>query len=531
MAIRLPDVRNIQVADFSGNRGVARLDMSNAGAGLASIGQGLSEMGERRASYQASKARTEFLTGYTSEINSYDERTDYQNFDQDFRKNSEQLLNDAASTIENERVRQEFIDNGMLRIQEGAERVRNQAYKQEVDYERGTVVNDLTALRETAITAKDQNVVDTITTMEDRIQSSIDVGYYSREEGEKLKQAWRVDVAKARIEAMDPSTRIEALKQPWASNLPAELRARIERDAKTETKEYEAISISDSYIDEGLSRSEALSRIGKIKDPELRQSVETRFDYQFQRAQQAEQEEQQQLYDDYVDEIASGKATIDFIPREKWDRMNGATRSNMRALQAQAAKPRTVSDGDALVTLAVLKANDDYQGIVEFLRENSAMLKPSDRVKYAEIAIDGSIPIEVDDGLTDIQIINGKLTEADITDKKAKDLLLNRMGDWRRNYIQRFNKTPDDAERDKFIDRQLMDVVTSPGFLWDSSKRVYEMDDDDFQSAITTIREEDPNTLNDVINYYNDNGYQPSQAEIIETYNKLRERKLRNTGN
>ena len=72
MAVRLPDVRNIQVANINGDRGVARLDMSDAGAGMQAIGRGLDKMGERRAAYQAGKARTEFLTGFTSEINSYD---------------------------------------------------------------------------------------------------------------------------------------------------------------------------------------------------------------------------------------------------------------------------------------------------------------------------------------------------------------------------------------------------------------------------------------------------------------------------
>lgn len=529
--IKLPDVRNIAVSDFSGQRPVARLDMSNAGVGMGSLGRGLQEMQDQRAQYQKSKAATSFLTGYTSEINSYDERTDYQNFTKDFRANSEDLMSKAAEKIEDPRAKQQFIEEQMLRIQEGEERVRNQAFAKETDYERGGVVSDLSTLRDTAVTAPSDQVLDIIDTVQDRLTTAVDVGFYSSEEAEKLKQAWRVDVSTARIEAMDPSDRIEALSQPWAVNIPAEKRAQIERDASTETKENEAISISDSYIDDGLTRSEALDKISKIKDMDLRKSVESRFDYQFSRAQQVEAEEQQQLYDDYVDEIATGKATIDFIPREKWDRMSGQTRSNFRALQSQAAKPRSVSDGDALVTLAVLKANDDYQGIVQFLRENSAMLKPSDRVKYAEIAIDGSTPIDIDDGLTDIQIINGKLTEAEITDKKAKDLLLNRMGDWRRNYIQRFNKVPDDAERDKFIDRQLMDVTTSPGFLWDTTERVFEMDEQDFENAMTAIRDEDPGTLKDVVNYYNSNGYEPTQAEIIETYKKLRERKLRNNSN
>lgn len=525
MSVKLPDVRNVSVADFSGNRGVARLDMSDAGAGLASLGRGLEGMQQRRTEYQTGKAKTEFLTSYTSEINSYDERTDYENFDEDFRKNSEQMLNNAASKIKDERVRQDFINNGLIKIQEGAERVRNQAFAKETDYERGTVVNDLTALRETAITARDNDVIDTVEAMEQRLQSAVDVGFYSAEEVEKLKQSWRIDVSKARIEALEPLDRIEALQQPWAANIPSDIKARIERDAKTESKEREAIATVDSYIDDDVDRVEAMNRIRKIKDPELRESVERRFDYQFGRAQQAKEEQQQELFTEYEDVIGNGSMTIDNIPREKWDQMDGGVRSNLRSIQAQASKPRTVSDGDALVALAVLNANEDYPGIVKFLRENSALLKPSDRQKYAEIAIDGSTPIDIKDGLSDVQVINGRLAEAEITDKRTKDLILNNMGEWRRNYIQRFNKTPDDAERDKFIDRQLMNVTTSKGLLWDTTRSTYEMDEREFENAIKIIREEDSALLDEVTNYYSSRGYNPTRSEIIETYNRLRESK------
>lgn len=522
--VRIPDARNIGLANPSGQTPIARMDVSRVGTGTAALASSLSGVAERRAEYQASKANTQFLTGYTREINSYDERPDYENFMSDYNKRSEELLTEAAEKIRDPRQRNLFIEQQRVRIAQGAEKIRDMAFAKETDFERGSVVDDLSALRDSAITATDDtSVADIMLSVDERLDAAVQMGYYSAEEKAKLMQQWRNSAATGRLEGMDPEDRLDALNQPWAENLPADLRAKIKDDAVMEHRQTKAIETVDGYLSQGMDQMEARRQMLDIKDPDLRRAVESRFDYQYARHEQAKVEHQSQLYDKYVEGFSDGSMTTDNITREDWDMMTPEVRLNLQAIQQEVATPTKQSDADALVQLATLNARKDYQGMAKFFSENSHKLKPSDRVKYAALVAEGEAPIELDDSLSDIQAINGRLAEAEITDKSAKDRILNNMSDWRLNYMRRFNKAPDDAERAKFIDRQLMDVVTDKGFLWDSAGRAYELSPAEWNNALNVMREEDPKTLKTVVEFFQSRNYEPTSAEIKQAYDRLRQ--------
>jgi len=502
---------------------IASVDVSSVGRGTAAIGRALEERQSKKNRYEASKANTNFLESYTHEINSYDERDDYQNFDQDFRNNAEQQLNESAALISDTQARDEFVRNGRLKIAQGAERIRDMAFSKEKDVERSTVLEDLNRMKEVGVMSDDME--DIVLNVNDRLDTAVELGYYSNEEKVKVLQGWKENVAVSRIEMMPPEQRIEALEQPWAENIPIRVRAKIKQNAEENLIVNKSIDISDEYIDKDLTRVEALEQMSQIEDDDLRKAVENRFDYQFNSVRQAKSQQQQQIYETYAEDVMTGAKSVDSIPRDEWDQMDFKVKQNLYKLQADSVRPISNSDPDALIDLSLMKAKNDYEGIVQYIREESHRLKPSDRVKYAQIAIDGSMPIEVDDGLTDVQIVQGKLTEADITDKNAKSLLLNQIGDWRRNFITRYNKAPDDNDRDKFIDQMLLEVTTSPGILWDTEKRLFDVSDDEWDNSVRVMNEQDPVIMQKVVSYFNSKNYEPTRGDIAELYQRLRDAK------
>lgn len=471
---KIPDVQSLGEANINVQTPVARVNVSQAGQGLSALGRAFEQREQLRAKNQYNKARTKFLSDYTVTVNSFDERTDYKKFGQDYEQDIQKSLDDAADMIEDGRTREQFIQETRLKIVEGQERVRNIALSREKDAERGDLFDNLNTTRSLAAEADESNLTDIIDNTVNMLDTAADLGYITREERAKTLQDWKQKVAVSRIEAMDPEKRTEALDSQFAQMIPPDVKQQLREQAEQEAKDLEAIDIVDGYITSGITRAEAMKKMRNINDDVLRASVESRFDYQYNKAQLANTETQKELHDTYATGLSDpgSNFTIDNIPEEDWAAMDFDTRNNLYKIQQQAAKPRTSSDPDALVDLAALSAVNDAKGIVEYLNKNSHRLSAADRVKYSEIGIKGQIPAPVKDGLTLVQRVNGKLTELDINDKSAKDVVLNKVGDWMTSYQERNNgKLPDDKEQREFIDRMLIELQT--GFF-SSNKRMYE---------------------------------------------------------
>ena len=162
MTVRIPGVESVGEVGINVSTPLARVNVSQAGRGLTMLGRAMERREDERANYEANKARTGFLSDYTKNINSFDERDDYENFVNDFNRDAEQSLADAAENIRDAQQRQQFIDDGRLKIVQGAEKIRDMAFNKERDVERGTLVNDLETAQNLAIEADDEDISDII---------------------------------------------------------------------------------------------------------------------------------------------------------------------------------------------------------------------------------------------------------------------------------------------------------------------------------------------------------------------------------
>jgi hypothetical protein len=128
-----------------------------------------------------------------------------------------------------------------------------------------------------------------------------------------------------------------------------------------------------------------------------------------------------------------------------------------------------------------------------------------------------------------VQAISSKLVESGVDDKNAKSLILGKLGQWRINYIEKFNKEPDDRARDSFIDDLLIQAPTDIGYIWDTEKPLYELGDSDWEKVLNEIADEEPEVSQKVLEYFNTTqafkDRAPSRAEIIQAYQHFKQSK------
>lgn len=525
---KIPDVRSISEATINVQTPIARVDVSDAGRGLAVVGDALERRRQLQDKNEYNKAKIQFEDNYAKLMTSFDKRTDYKKFDADYQDGIKQAIDQTLDKIENPRLREQFQQEAQLRMIEGRSRIEGLALNQEKDTERAALFDNLNVIETTAVESKEADLPNVMSTAIDALDTAVELGYMTRQERAKSLKGFQDNVAVLRIKRMKPEERIEALKGAYADKIPIEQREQLLRDAENELKESQAIDIVDEYIDKGLSKEEARERSSNIQDDVLRIAVEDRFRVESARRDVIHVERQKQLRDTYATAILeSDTFDIANIPDEEWNEMDYEVKASLTQLyqQKQTKTLPKETDPALLIELAVLNGDGKYKEMASLISANSHKMKPSDVAKYSKMSIEGQVSPDIDDGLTLVQRVNGKLTQMEITDTSAKSKILNQVGDWRVSFQKRNGKSPTDEDERKFIDGLLMEAVTDYGVLWDSKMRIYAMGDEDIQSAIEEATSENADVMNTVIEFYRKREQNPTNREILQTYQRLLEQK------
>lgn len=513
----IPDITKVQRRIPTGRAPIARLDIRDVGAGYQAGADILAGIAERETNNQVAKADANMSIALTETMGSFDQDPDYGAFDKRYKEDTEKRLGEIAATISDGAARNEFIQRNRPRVAAGLEKVQAKALGLKVEDERGQLITITDGLLKSGTESGD--IAGTNELFNKNLDSAVESRYVDADAAAKMRIDFKHRLATGRIERLPPEQRVDALKQPWAKKyLPANTYATLLRKAEEETRTGKSQATVDNYMAKDYDRTEAMNRIAKIKDPELRAETETRFDYVLGKQQKAELEAQSELTDKWFDKIALGENTIDDIKAaDDWDAMGATVQSNMinaQKVSVSATKvPPSIEHEDKLNQLLIdaqrgrPKAGIELRGYV--LKYQSEMSWEQFK-RWSKVSIEGSVPPEIKSGITDQQAIAARYPKSD--DAERRRVIMGEMGEWRKWFIETHKKEPASKDRDQFLDEQALNY--DAGF-WYIEKPVRVMEAEERIEVIQSMKEDIPESFNKALNYFRKQGYVPQQSELM----------------
>jgi len=466
--IPLADSLSRSPASVNARVSTANIDFS----GLNSLSTALRDISDTGTRFQASQAASEFMKKKIAEDNAYEQDQEFGTIEERYTRNVTTALNEAAGMISDGEARNNFLSQYSVQTASGIENIKGVAFRKEADYQGAYVNEQLLELRDAGLlTESPLEVMDTATGL---VASAMDQGYITAEQAQRMNEDFRNSLASGKLETLAPRDRLEALKEPWAANLPLDTRITLQRTAETEIIDDEAIANVDLYmatITEGGTRDDVQTQIEDITDPDIRAATERRFENEFIRYEKNLAAIQEGLHKEYFEPVRSGTINVDAIPREDIDKMEPSVLNSLYAAESQAASGTTdvVSSRTAMAGFFDLKALVDANladpmDLRAYVIEHSPELGKQDFEDYMKVATEGIVPPEITSLLNAKENLNTKLKNLEAAGLLGDDVDIefNRMyvefDNWYRGVQAETGKTPNDTEVEKHVDRMILDV-------------------------------------------------------------------------
>lgn len=457
---KLPDPTGMSRRIPSGQQAVSSIDSSAIGRAAEGFGQTVSAIGEDLAEkqdrYDLARAKTLWIKAKTKAESDLDGDKDYSSMEERYSAGLSSQLDDISGNISNGRIREEFRQGLEQDLAVGSARIRGKARGVEVDHHKGLLVEDLSALRESALT---MNSAEAIESMQERIDSASELGYLSDTEAAALRQKNAVDFSISRIEMAPASERESMLKGPLGKYIPADKAHEITEAAKAERVDNESMLTVDMWMAQDLSLEEGMTEASKIRDPDVRKATENRFKLQYQVEQKAIADGQNNLYEDYASQIENGEVSYDAIPREDRDKMSAVQRRNLNKIYADKATGKDVKTDIAVYDhLNVLMAGKEYAEARQYYLDNYPKLSQSDRKTYSKLTATAmNESIEIDSFFTNKEYLKTVATQYGFVGKNDSVVLQQRFDEWYQGYqIANDGKVPSDSESQAVIDKLVL---------------------------------------------------------------------------
>ncbi|XGC82044.1 hypothetical protein ACES2L_06045 [Bdellovibrio bacteriovorus] len=223
-------------------------------------------------------------------------------------------------------------------------------------------------------------------------------------------------------------------------------------------------SISNMSLDQGLKEA------SKIEDPRLREEVENRFVRMNNLKEQAKTQRQERIQLNALNLIDKGEE----VPLDQWAQLDDGRRSGLMSYMGRKARGEDKkTDMETYYDLKEMAGKDP----AAFQKVN--LLDFQNKLSNADIKsmIDLQTGIKsgkkglLDGFMKDSEVVKGAMTEAGIKDKKMQAEFMAIID----QEVTRQQPKNNDELR-KIVNEKLTKVVTDKGFIWDTTKRVYELD-------------------------------------------------------
>lgn len=246
---------------------------------------------------------------------------------------------------------------------------------------------------------------------------------------------------------------------------------------------------SDAIVAQGLSMSQAMEQVKKIEDPKIRDATSDRVRQDFQIKEAARRDHVEKLHIE-AGNILDKTPDVSKIPFQQWNQFSVGEKAQLK----QYAK--TKSEGDQPKTnwgeyydLKSLASNPEtakdfaQTDLYSQYRNKMGDSEFKELVNIQTAMRNGKSPKELDGYRTNQQIVNDSLIQAGYdTGANASKSQKASVAGFKRNVDEqvaelekRNGKKATNAEIQNISDSLLVKTVTDKGFIWDTTKRAFEL--------------------------------------------------------
>lgn len=389
---KIPTYVDVGRRGFTGSSRVVRQDTSNSDYGtrdLANSAAGIANyLGQERAKdnrLRVAQARSQYVTGMAELNNSFDQDPDYDTIVPRYTEKASELRDTAARTIDDPEARALFMANADVDLTRGREGMRDLAFGKLAQNERVTIAGQADAIIK-SIGAGGVPPAEGLLLVQSMMTGATDEGYLTPEQAYTSIESFKSQAAVAGLSAMDPASRLAALDESWAQNLPASARSKLVATAAVEVREAAAIAFVDGAIASGLSRTETRKAIREVKDKDTRLAIEARYDDEIKREDAAQDEVRAEFNQEYFLPVRQGKMTVSQIPADvmaemKRDDINALYTAQKNAGEGS-GEGKDKTSRDAMMIMLSYRQRGDIVGARRYLLENTDKFSDGDYEQY-----------------------------------------------------------------------------------------------------------------------------------------------------
>jgi len=494
-------------------------------AGIKMIGQSLTTLGDSIADsqnrYDSIKAEASLKTLIAESDQEANHDNDHTTLADRYEENFTKGVGEIAAGIRSPRARSEFEAHHQGTIAQkraGVEKLAHAKYK---DSERADITDTVKVLRDQAVATGDDENIELIEGLGWTAQGE---EILNAQERQAMIADAKLSITRGRLETLEPTERLAAIKAGKAKGLAPETVVKLERAARAEIVAQGAQNTVDGLMDQGLSSTEAQVQIDKISDVKKRDEVNRRYQYDNSKRERAKVERQSDLFEANYYDVRSGKLSVNDIDDATVDEMGVNAYKQLIAAEAQFSVPRQYSDPDVQDMLFQLAGRGDRVKLRKAFMANAGSLNASDLKRWSEetAKAEGTInPL-----FTTQQSMSAKIGKLDLGKAdtvKAKQVLTDKMSNWYEREQAVNGREPTEAETQKFMDSALMEysVPDAGWFGFDADKRAIEMTDDDWINLKRDRAANNPEEFEAVVNMFKSKGIDPSNEQFAEVLQEV----------
>lgn len=314
------------------------------GQQLFQVGQRIQEREDRLSVVEQKSQFTQKMLDFESSL---DGDTDYRTYGKRFSDAMAEAKQEALGNVKNDFMRKTLDADLGLDISQGLARMGKRAWAAEKDNGVAKMNEIITRNRELALNTDDPNLRESILNhTKQAIQTVAENGYISKAQAEKLSQDVAVDTAKAWLSLQPAQKQAKILKsgEGIAELIPADQR-------KVLLDRIDTRGVSQAHADEiwasDQSDKDMLKEARKIEDAKTRDETVTRLKSRINERDALQKDAERAAFNASMDAVIDSNS-IDSIPPEIWESMNGQQRVRVRDyVEARAQKAaKGVSEDD-----------------------------------------------------------------------------------------------------------------------------------------------------------------------------------------
>jgi hypothetical protein len=508
----------------------AEITAESIGNAARQLGGAVVDFADRRDDFRVAKAGATFSTAEASARQFQDD--DWETYETRYRESMTKAKEEALKGVRLPANRQALELQFDSAVERGALNVRQSARVKEIEFGRADLSSMLDSYRTAALSSTDEAMrARSIAGAQLAIQSARDNQYIDPTDAEKLNKTWTQSYAEGLLTMQAPEKRVEMLSKPKGTAIdfiPPDRRAVLLKAAQNESRDLtvrrESQAQEDAIVEKFGTGPAALKAARDIDDPEVRDSTVSRIKVRQAEAKQAEMETREALTEEALGFINGGGKYADLPLRIK----NGLTSSSLNSLRSYAEQMAgggaRRTNPETLIELSELSVDDPQKfGELDMLGYRDK-LSDGDFEEFVDLQRkirSGSLDGQATGFMTLNQIRDQRVGEIfGSTEASAK--MPEKQKQARRKFIEQYEgrlrsfrdetgNRPGAADARKILDDLTADVAINRDYWFGTTKKAYEVGEDDIEGVPEADR-------NEIIRELQKRGKPLTEQAIIDLY-------------